>query len=68
MLFVDQNSADSIKKLNFLLQNSLFPPETFQNLLFLYCKHSFFDLAGDLIQEHPQYCDSLLDKDDLEFV
>lgn len=46
---VDQNSSESIKKLNYLLNNSLFPPETFQNLLFLYCKYFFFDLANDLI-------------------
>ena len=28
-----------------LLHNSLFPPESFQNLLFLYCKYQFYDLA-----------------------
>lgn len=29
VFFVNQNSAESIKKLNYLLSNSLFPPETF---------------------------------------
>ena len=68
MLFVNQNSAESIKKLNYLLNNSLFPPETFQNLLFLYCKYFFFDLATELIQENPKFCETLLEKDDFDFV
>ena len=29
VFFVQTNSAESMKKLNFLLNNSLFPPETF---------------------------------------
>jgi tetratricopeptide repeat protein 30 len=56
MFFVNENSADSIKKMNHLLRDCLFPPETFQNLLFLYCKYYFFDLAKDLMSEFPQYC------------
>ncbi|CDW79337.1 tpr domain containing protein [Stylonychia lemnae] len=68
VLFVNQNSAESIKKLNYLLNNSLFPPETFQNLLFLYCKYFFFDLANELIQENPKFCESLLEKDDFDYI
>lgn len=29
VLFVNENSVEAIKKLNYLLSNSLFPPETF---------------------------------------
>jgi hypothetical protein len=61
ILFANQNSADSIKKLNFLLHNSLFPPETFQNLLFLYCKFYFFDLASELMTENPSFCEKLVE-------
>ena len=57
-----------MKKLNFLMHNSLFPPETFQNLLVLYCKYQFFDLAHELMIENPKYCDSLLDKEDFLFL
>lgn len=42
---IDKNLPEAMKKLNFLLHNSMFPPESFQNLLFLYCKYGFFDLA-----------------------
>lgn len=28
------------------------PPETFANLLLLYCKYEYFDLAADLMAEH----------------
>jgi len=57
-----------MKKLNFLMHNSLFPPETFQNLLVLYCKYQFFDLAHELMVENPRYCEQLLDKDDFSFL
>jgi len=57
-----------MKKLNFLLHNALFPPETFQNLLYLYCKYQFFDLAQDLMGENPKFCDTLLEKDDYNFL
>jgi tetratricopeptide repeat protein 30 len=35
---VDTNLADSFSKLQYLLGNNPFPPETFANLLLLYCK------------------------------
>ena len=28
------------------------PPETFANLLLLYCKYEYFDMAADLLAEH----------------
>ena len=28
------------------------PPETFANLVLLYCKYEYFDLAADLMAEH----------------
>lgn len=28
------------------------PPETFANLLLLYCKYEYYDMAADLLAEH----------------
>lgn len=65
---VSENSADSIKKMNHLLRDWLFPPETFQNLLFLYCKYYFYDLASELIHENPKFCQKLIEKDDFDYI
>ena len=40
------------RKLNFLLSNPPFPPETFANLLLLYVKHHYYDLAADVLAEN----------------
>ena len=40
------------RKLNFLLSNPPFPPETFANLLLLYAKHHYYDLAADVLAEN----------------
>lgn len=45
--------TNGFKKLNFLLQNPPFPPETFQNLLLFYCKYQYYDLAADVLAENP---------------
>ena len=57
LLNMDTDPTGGFKKLNFLLQSPPFPPETFANLLLLYCKpmHAFYDLAADVIAENPQY-------------
>lgn len=68
VFFVTENSADSIKKMSHLLNECLFPPETFQNLLFLYWKYFFYDLASELIVENPKYWKNLIEKDDLEYI
>lgn len=68
IFFVTENSADSMKKMNHLLRECLFPPETFQNLLFLYWKYFFYDLAQDLMSDNKSYCNKLMEKDDLEYV
>lgn len=38
LLNMDEDPTNGFKKLNFLLSNPPFPPETFANLLLLYCK------------------------------
>lgn len=59
---MDTDPTGGFKKLNFLLQSPPFPPETFANLLLLYCKpmHAFYDLAADVIAENPQYVSKFL--------
>eukprot|EP00232_Nephroselmis_pyriformis_P023531 CAMPEP_0182867166 /NCGR_PEP_ID=MMETSP0034_2-20130328/8574_1 /TAXON_ID=156128 /ORGANISM="Nephroselmis pyriformis, Strain CCMP717" /LENGTH=659 /DNA_ID=CAMNT_0024999505 /DNA_START=4 /DNA_END=1983 /DNA_ORIENTATION=- len=54
LMNMDEDATGGFRKLNFLLQNPPSPPETFGNLLLLYCKpaHSFFDLAADVMAEN----------------
>jgi len=65
LLNMDTDPTGGFKKLNFLLQSPPFPPETFANLLLLYCKptHAFYDLAADVIAENPQYVAKHLNQD-----
>eukprot|EP00879_Flechtneria_rotunda_P021336 GHRR01022486.1.p1 GENE.GHRR01022486.1~~GHRR01022486.1.p1 ORF type:complete len:564 (+),score=204.45 GHRR01022486.1:745-2436(+) len=67
---MEKDPGSGFKKLNFLLSSANFPPETFANLLLLYCapQHGFLDLAADVMAENPGYCSSLLDKDLLELL
>lgn len=46
------NPTAGFKKLNHLLQNPPFPPETFQNILLFYCKYQYYDLAADVLAEN----------------
>ncbi|CAH0550390.1 unnamed protein product [Brassicogethes aeneus] len=48
----EQNPTEGFEKLQFLLQQNPFPPETFANLLLLYCQHEYFDLAADILAEN----------------
>uniref|UniRef100_A0A7R9V8U6 Tetratricopeptide repeat protein 30 n=1 Tax=Chlamydomonas euryale TaxID=1486919 RepID=A0A7R9V8U6_9CHLO len=70
LLNMDEDPTNGFKKLNFLLSNPPFPPETFANLLLLYCKpmHAFYDLAADVIAENPQYVSKLLSPDLQEYL
>lgn len=62
LINMDSDPTGGFKKLNFLLQSPPFPPETFANLLLLYCKptHGFYDLAADVLAENPQYASKFL--------
>ena len=59
---------EAVKKLDYLLHSQIFPPETFENLLFLYCKYQLFDSASKLMTDNPKFCETLLDKDDYSFI
>jgi tetratricopeptide repeat protein 30 len=49
---MDTQPTDGFEKLQFLLQQNPFPPETFGNLLLLYCKYEYYDLAADVLAEN----------------
>jgi tetratricopeptide repeat protein 30 len=52
LMNIEDDPNGSFKKLNFLLQNPPFPTETFINLLLLYCKFGYFDMAADVLAEN----------------
>nr|XP_046270275.1 tetratricopeptide repeat protein 30A isoform X1 [Scatophagus argus] len=52
LLNMDAKPSEGFEKLAFLLQQPSFPPVTFGNLLLLYCKHEYFDLAADVLAEN----------------
>lgn len=53
LINMNEDPTSGFKKLNFLLQNPPFPPETFKNLLLFYCKYQYYDLAADVLADNP---------------
>lgn len=57
----EDNPSESFEKLAFLVQQqSSFPSETFANLLILYCKYEYYDLAADVMAENAHLTYKLL--------
>jgi len=54
---------EGLRKLNFLITQQSFPPETFQNLLICYIKHALYDLAADVLAENAHLHELYLDKE-----
>ncbi|XP_049785625.1 tetratricopeptide repeat protein 30A isoform X1 [Schistocerca cancellata] len=52
LMNMDTKPTEGFEKLQFLLQQNPFPPETFGNLLLLYCKYEYFDLAADVLADN----------------
>lgn len=52
LINMDTKPGEGFEKLQFLLQQNPFPPETFANLLLLYCRYQFYDLAADVLAEN----------------
>ena len=65
---VNENCAESINKLNELLNSSNAPSETFQNLIHLYCKYRFFDFANDMLNSKPQLASKYIKPDECEYI
>ena len=68
LMNVEKDPTNSFKKLNFLLSNPPFPPETFPNLILLYCKYQHFDLAADVLAENADLTYKCLSPEDFEFL
>lgn len=52
LMNMEANPAAGFEKLQFLLQQNPYPPETFWTLLLLYCKYEYYDLAADVLAEN----------------
>jgi len=65
---VNDNCAESISKLNELLNSPEAPPETFQNLIHLYCKYRFFDFANDMLVTKPQLASKYIKPDEYDYI
>jgi tetratricopeptide repeat protein 30 len=68
LMNVEEDPEGGFKKLNFLIKNPPFPPETFPNLLLLYCKYSHYDLAADVLAENAELTYKNLSPEDFEFL
>lgn len=55
LMSIDIDPAEGFEKLQFLIQQNPFPHETFANLLLLYCKYEYYDLAADVMAENAHF-------------
>jgi tetratricopeptide repeat protein 30 len=68
LINMEDDPTVGFRKLNFLLQNPPFPPETFANLLILYCKYNYFDLAADILAENTDLTFKCLSHEDFDYL
>ena len=68
LMHMEAEPAAGFRKLNFLISNPPFPPETFVNLMLLYCKHHYYDLAADVLAENAHLTFQYLSADLYEFL
>lgn len=66
----DLDPTESFEKLQFLLQRheGAFPPETFANLLLLFSRYEYYELAADLMAENTQFTYKYLSQYVYEFL
>lgn len=60
LMHMDIDPNAGLRKLNFLLSQASFPPETFGNLLLMYCKLQYYDLAADVLAQNGHLHESHL--------
>ncbi|CAD7922256.1 unnamed protein product [Amoebophrya sp. A25] len=65
---MEEKPSEGFRKLNFLLQQRPSPPETFVNLLLLYCKYNYYDLAADILAENSDLTYKYLQPGEYEFL
>ncbi|KAF0983617.1 hypothetical protein FDP41_010682 [Naegleria fowleri] len=68
LLQMETDPNAGFKKLKHLIQHPPFPPETFGNLLLLYCKHQHYLLAADILAENSHLSFSYLSQDIYDFL
>uniref|UniRef100_A0A7S2EA66 Tetratricopeptide repeat protein 30 n=1 Tax=Ditylum brightwellii TaxID=49249 RepID=A0A7S2EA66_9STRA len=68
LIRMDEDATVGFRKLNYLLSNPPFPPETFGNLLLLYCKHEYYDLAADILAENSHLTYNFLSQELFEYL
>jgi tetratricopeptide repeat protein 30 len=68
LMHMEDDPTTGFRKLNFLLQNPPFPPETFGNLLLLYIKYGYYDLAADVLAENTHLTFKYLSTELYDFI
>merc|ERR1719156_365538 len=68
LMEMEEKPTEGFRKLNFLLHQRPSPPETFANLILLYCKHNYFDLAADILAENADLTYKCMNPQDYEFL
>lgn len=68
LISMDSDPGEGFEKLQYLIQQNSFPPETFANLLLLYCKYEYYDLAADVMAEYASLTFRYLTTDLYEFL
>lgn len=60
--------TSALQKLSFLLSNPPFPPETFGNILLLYCQYGCYDMAADILAENSDLTFTFLTQELFEYL
>eukprot|EP00937_MAST-01D_sp_MAST-1D-sp2_P001215 g1215.t1 len=68
LMHLDESPNTSFRKMNFLLSNPPFPPDTFGNLLLMHCKYQYYHLAADLLAENSHLTYKFLAPDLFEYL
>merc|ERR1712232_1079383 len=68
LMEMEDKPTEGFRKLNFLLHQHPSPNETFVNLLLLYCKYGYYDLAADILAENADLTYKCMDPGDYEFL
>ena len=68
LMHMEEEPTEGFKKMNWLVGQPPFPPETFGNLLLLYCKYSYYDLAADMMADNTSLTFKYLSPDLYSFL
>eukprot|EP00727_Mastigamoeba_balamuthi_P001461 m51a1_g11311 putative tetratricopeptide repeat protein 30a-like (630) ;mRNA; f:91431-94054 len=63
-----RNEEELDPKLRFLMTLMPPPPETFGNLLLLYCQYGYYDVAADTLADNPHFRNKYLDQELFDFL